>query len=366
MTYPTLFDGLRLGDLDLPNRVVMAPLTRNRALPVGDVPHVPNAEYYAQRASAGLIITEASQISPEGKGYAWTPGIYSDAQVAGWKQVTDAVHAKQGRIFVQLWHVGRISHTSLQPNEQAPVAPSELAAEAHTFDGQALVPTSTPRALDLFEMARIVDDYRKAAINAKNAGFDGIELHAANGYLLDQFLRDGSNKRTDAYGGSVENRSRILVEVLEALTEIWPAGRIGIRLSPFSSAGGISDSDPMATFSHVIKSVDKFGLAYLHLVEGETGGTRELPKGADIATLRALFKGTYMANNGYNRGLAAKAVGSGEVDLVAFGRPFIANPDLVERLAQNANLNEVDPATLYGGGATGYTDYPVQNASVLA
>ena len=269
-------------------------------------------------------------------------------------------------MFVQLWHVGRISHTSLQPNQQAPVAPSALAAEAHTFDGQAFVPTSTPRALEVSEMARVVDDYRKAAINAKNAGFDGIELHAANGYLLDQFLRDGSNKRTDAYGGSVENRTRILVEVLEALTKIWPAGRIGIRLSPFSGAGGISDSDPMATFAHAIKRVNEFGLAYLHLVEGETGGTRELPKGASIATLRALFKGTYMANNGYDRDLAAKAVGSGDVDLVAFGRPFIANPDLVERLAQNANLNEVDPATLYGGDAAGYTDYPVQNTSAAA
>jgi N-ethylmaleimide reductase len=366
MTKPNLFDGLRLGDLDLPNRIVMAPLTRNRALPDGDVPHALNAEYYAQRASAGLIITEASQISPEGKGYAWTPGIYSGAQVDGWKQVTDAVHANNGRIFVQLWHVGRISHTSLQPNQQAPVAPSELAAEAHTFDGQAFVPTSTPRALETSEMARVVDDYRKAAMNAKDAGFDGIELHAANGYLLDQFLRDGSNRRTDAYGGSVENRARLLIEVLEALIEVWPAGRIGLRLSPFSHANGIDDSNPMVTFSHVISKLNEFGLAYLHLVEGETGGTRDLPEGASIAALRELFKGTYMANNGYDRDLAAQAVGSGDVDLVAFGRPFIANPDLVERLTQNANLNEVDAATLYGGGAAGYTDYPAQDKSAAA
>jgi N-ethylmaleimide reductase len=366
MTNPDLFDGVRVGELELPNRIIMAPLTRNRADPDGDVPHALNAEYYAQRASAGLIITEASQISPEGKGYAWTPGIHSDAQVEGWRQVTDGVHAKGGRIFIQLWHVGRISHTSLQPNGQAPVAPSALAAEAHTFDGKSFVPTSTPRALDISEMARIVDDYRKAAINAKNAGFDGIELHAANGYLLDQFLRDGSNTRNDAYGGSIENRARLLVEVLEALTEIWPAGRIGIRLSPFSHAGGISDSDPMATFTHVIRQVNEFGLAYLHLVEGETGGSRDLPQGASIASLRSLFSGAYMANNGYDLDLATNAVVSGEVDLVAFGRPFIANPDLVERFARNSDLNDLDPQTLYGGGAAGYTDYPAQNVTLAA
>lgn len=366
MTEATLFDGLNLGDLALPNRIVMAPLTRNRALPDGDVPHTLNAEYYTQRASAGLIITEATQISPEGKGYAWTPGIYSDAQIDGWRQVTDAVHANDGRIFVQLWHVGRISHTSLQPGGQAPVAPSPLAAEAQTFDGTAFVPTSTPRELDTSEMARIVDDYRAAAINAKEAGFDGIELHAANGYLLDQFLRDGSNKRTDAYGGSLENRARLLVEVLEALTEIWPVGRIGIRLSPFSHANGIDDSDPMATFSHVIKRVSDFGLGYLHIVEGEIGGTRDLPEGASLAELRSLFKGVYMANNGYDRDLAAGTVASGAADLIAFGRPFIANPDLVERLEQNWGLNEIDPATLYGGGAVGYTDYPVYKAAKAA
>jgi len=366
MTNPNLFKSVRLGDLDLPNRVVMAPLTRNRALPDGDIPHALNAEYYAQRAGAGLIISEASQITPEGKGYAWTPGIYSDAQVEGWKQVTDAVHANDGRIFVQLWHVGRVSHTSLQSNGQAPVAPSSLAAETKTFDGTAFVPTSIPRALDTSEMARIVDDYRNAARNAKKAGFDGLELHAANGYLLDQFLRDGSNKRTDEYGGSIENRARLLIEVLEALTKVWPAGRIGIRLSPFSHANGVDDSDPMATFAYVISKLNEFGLAYLHLVEGETGGTRELPEGASIAELRALFNGTYMANNGYDRDLAVSAVEAGNVDLVAFGRPFIANPDLVERLERGTDLNEIDPATLYGGGAAGYTDYPAQKSKVAA
>lgn len=366
MTKPTLFDGLRLGDLELRNRVVMAPLTRNRALPDGDVPHALNAEYYAQRASAGLIITEASQISPEGKGYAWTPGIHSAAQIDGWKTVTDAVHSRNGRIFVQLWHVGRVSHTSLQPDGQAPVAPSAIAAETRTFDGAAFVPTSTPRALETSEMARIVADYRQAAINAKKAGFDGIELHAANGYLLDQFLRDGSNKRSDDYGGSVENRTRLLVEVLEALTEIWPAGRIGIRLSPFSHANGINDSNPMATFSHVIERINAFGLGYLHLVEGETGGTRELPEGANLAALRSLFDGVYMANNGYDRELAGNAVAAGDADLVAFGRPFIANPDLVERLAQESGLNALDPETLYGGGAKGYTDYPALETTIAA
>lgn len=366
MTIPTLFDHIRLGDLELPNRIVMAPLTRNRALPDGDVPHALNAEYYAQRASAGLIVTEASQISPEGKGYAWTPGIYSEAQIAGWRQVTDAVHSRGGRIFIQLWHVGRVSHTSLQPGGQLPVAPSALAAETRTFDGQDFVPTSTPRALETTEMARIVDDYRKAAINAKAAGFDGIELHAANGYLLDQFLRDGSNKRIDAYGGTIENRARLLIEVIHALTETWPAGRIGVRLSPFSHANGIEDSDPMATFSYVIGRLSDFGLAYLHMVEGETGGSRDLPQGASLAELRSLFKGVYMANNGYDGSLAADAVASGAADLVAFGRPFIANPDLVERLSQNSDLNELDPATLYGGGAAGYTDYPALDATIAA
>ncbi len=366
MTKSTLFDTLSLGDLNLPNRIVMAPLTRNRALPDGDVPHALNAEYYAQRASAGLIISEAAQISPEGKGYAWTPGIYNDAQVDGWRRVTDAVHAKDGRIFIQLWHVGRISHTSLLPNGQAPVAPSALTAEAQTFDGTAFVPTSKPRALETSEMSRVVDDYRKAAINAKNAGFDGIELHAANGYLLDQFLRDGANKRTDAYGGSIENRSRLLFEVLDTLTEVWPAGRIGVRLSPFSHAGDLDDSDPMSTFSYVIKKISDLGIGYLHLVEGETGGTRDLPKGASIAALRSQFKGIYMANNGYNQELATNAVENGDVDLVAFGRPFIANPDLVERLAQSTRLNDIDPTTLYGGGAKGYTDYPTQTEEVAA
>jgi N-ethylmaleimide reductase len=358
MSKPTLFSPLSIGDLILPNRVVMAPLTRNRALPDGDVPHALNATYYAQRATAGLIISEASQISPEGKGYAWTPGIYSPAQVGGWRQVTDAVHAKGGRIFLQLWHVGRISHTSLQPGGISPVAPSAIAAKAMTFDGKGFVPTSVPRALSVPDIERVVADYRRAGENAKAAGFDGVELHAANGYLLDQFLRDGTNKRTDQYGGSVQNRSRLVIEVVRALAAVWPTNRIGIRFSPFSSFGDIADNDPMATFGHVIEQVSGLGLGYLHLVEGETGGARVLPAGASIAALRNHFKGAYMANNGYDRALAVEAVASGAADLIAFGKPYIANPDLVARLERGTPLNVPDHATFYGGAEKGYTDYP--------
>ncbi|MEX0759742.1 MAG: alkene reductase, partial [Tistlia sp.] len=293
-----------------------------------------------------------------GKGYAWTPGIYSEAQVAGWRLVTEAVHARGGRIFAQLWHVGRISHVSLQPGGAAPVAPSAIAAKARTFDGQGFVETSVPRALETDEIRGIVADYRKAAENAKAAGFDGIELHGANGYLIDQFLRDGSNRRGDAYGGSLENRTRLLIEVLEALSSAWPVGRIGLRLGAFSNANDVADSDPMRTFGYVIDRVNNFRLAYLHMIEGQTGGSRELPEGADLEALRDRFDGPWMANNGYDRAAAIEAVDAGRADLIAFGRAFIANPDLVERLRRNAPLNELDPDTLYGGGARGYTDYP--------
>jgi len=366
MTTETLFTPARFGELELPNRVVMAPLTRNRALPDGDVPHALNARYYAQRASAGLIISEATQISPEGKGYAWTPGIHSEAQVAGWRQVTDAVHAEGGRIVLQLWHVGRISHTSLQPGGRAPVAPSAIAAQSHTYDGTGFVPTSTPRALEAVEIPRIVADYRAAAVNARSAGFDGVELHAANGYLIDQFLRDGSNRRDDAYGGPVENRVRLLVEVLEAITDVWSPGRVGIRFSPFSGANDIADSDPMTTFGHAVERVSGFGLAYLHMVEGQLRETRDSGPGNDIAALRSRFDGAYIANNGYDRQSAIEAVGSGAADAVAFGRPFIANPDLPARLAQDAPLNAPDEATFYGGGEQGYVDYPALDQSRAA
>ena len=356
-----LFSPLTIGTLTLPNRIVMAPLTRNRAA-AGDVPHDLNVEYYAQRATAGLIITEGTQVSPEGQGYLATPGIYSPAQVAGWRKVTDAVHARGGRIFAQLWHVGRVSHTSLQPNGAAPVAPSAITAKTQVFIASGFADASPPRALATSEIARVVEDFRKAAGNAKAAGFDGVELHGANGYLIDQFLRDGTNTRTDQYGGSVENRTRFLAEVLAALVSVFPASRVGVRLSPFSSFGDITDSDPMTTFGAAIARASAFGLGYLHLVEGETGGSRDLPPGADIGRLRKLFDGAYLANNGYDRAHAIRAVETGEADLIAFGRPFIANPDLVARLARNAPLNEPQPATFYGGGAEGYTDYPALDA----
>ena len=352
-----LFTPARLGDIQIANRIVMAPLTRNRADPNTHAPHELHVTYYSQRASAGLIVTEGAQISPEGKGYAWTPGIYSPEQIAGWKKVTDAVHAKDGKIVVQLWHVGRVSHTSLLDGAD-PVAPSAIGAGGRTFDGKGFVETSTPRALEESEIARVVDDYRKAAIAADAAGFDGVEIHGANGYLIDQFLRDGANQRTDSYGGSIENRTRFLFEVLEAVTGVLGGGRTGLRLSPFSNANGLTDSDPMPLFTHAVKGLNRYGLAFLHLVEGQTGGSRDLPEGCSIDALRALFEGPYIANNGYDREMAIEAVATGKADAVAFGRPFIANPDLVKRLRLNAPLAEGNTATYYGGGAEGYTDYP--------
>jgi N-ethylmaleimide reductase len=358
MTQAKLFTPGKLGEIEVANRIAMAPLTRNRARAEDDAPYDIHVEYYVQRASAGLIITEATQVSPEGKGYDRTPGIYSDAQVEGWKKVTDAVHAKGGKIVAQLWHVGRISHVDLQPNGQKPVAPSAIAAGVKTFVNGQFVATSEPRALELSEIPRILDDYRKAAENAKAAGFDGIEVHGANGYLIDQFLKDATNKRDDAYGGSIENRARLLFEVIEAVTSVWGKGRVGLRLSPFSPANGISDSDPETLFEYVVDHLNGRGLSYLHMVEGSTGGTRETPEGTSIEKLRKRFDGAYIGNNGYNREMAIDAVENGEVDMVAFGRPFIANPDLVERLAKNAPLNEGNQATYYGGGTEGYTDYP--------
>jgi N-ethylmaleimide reductase len=355
MTEATLFAPLSVGALALPNRIVMAPLTRNRARATDDAPYDIHATYYAQRATAGLIITEASQISPEGKGYAWTPGIYSPAQVAGWRGVTDAVHAAGGRIVIQLWHVGRVSHTSLQPGG---AAPSAISGGGKTFDGTGFVDTSMPRALETAEIARVLEDYRHATRCAREAGFDGVEIHAANGYLIHQFLADGSNQRTDAYGGSLENRVRFLTEVIGAVVGEWEAGRVGIRFSPFSNANGVVDSDPMATFALAIDRVNAAGLAYLHMVEGQTGGARGLAPGQSIAALRARFDGVYLANNGYDRQMAMDAVASGAADLVAFGKPYIANPDLVERLRRDAPLNTPDQATFYGGAEKGYTDYP--------
>ncbi|MEP0232658.1 alkene reductase [Roseibium sp.] len=353
-----LFSPLRAGEIELENRIVLAPLTRNRARAEDDAPYEIHADYYGQRASAGLLVTEASQISPQGKGYAWTPGIYSDVQIDGWKKVTDAVHAKGGKIVIQLWHVGRISHPVLQPDGAAPVAPSAIAAQSKSFDGEQFVDTPEPRALEFHEIPAIVEDYRKAAANAMRAGFDGVEVHAANGYLIDQFLRDSSNKREDVYGGSIENRTRFLKEVMDVVTMEIGAGKVGVRISPFSAANDISDSDPMALFSKVVDLLDSYGLAYLHVVEGQTGGSRDLPEGASLAKLYDRFFGPIMGNNGYDRQMAVNAVADGKVDLVAFGRPFISNPDLVERLKGDAPLNEWDPSTFYGGGREGYTDYP--------
>ncbi|PIL19847.1 hypothetical protein P775_12275 [Puniceibacterium antarcticum] len=358
MTEHALFTPFTAGKIDLKNRIVMAPLTRNRAKPEDDTPYDLHVEYYTQRAGAGLIITEATQITPEGKGYAWTPGIYSDAQVEGWKRVTDSVHAAGGKIVMQLWHVGRVSHTSLQEDGKKPVAPSAIASGAPTFDGTQMVETSEPRALELSEIPRILADYRHAAENAKKAGFDGIELHAANGYLLDQFMKDGPNKRDDAYGGSLENRTKLTFEALDALLQVWEPGRVGIRLSPFSGANGATDSDPAKLAEFVIEKLAKYNLAYLHMIEGQTGGPREWPNETNMDELKKTFGGAWMGNNGYDRDMAIKAVDEGHADLVAFGVPYIANPDLAQRLEMNAPLNAPDKATFYGGGAKGYTDYP--------
>jgi N-ethylmaleimide reductase len=354
----TLFESTQAGAFKLANRIVMAPLTRNRA-GAGLVPGPFALEYYAQRASAGLIIAEATQISAQAQGYADTPGCYTDEQVQGWKKVTDAVHAKGGIIVIQLWHTGRVSHTSFQTDGRAPVGPSAIRANTKTFvAGQGFVDTSTPRALELDEIPGIINDFRYAATRAIEAGFDGVELHGAHGYLLDAFLRDGTNHRTDAYGGSIENRTRLLFEVAKACADAIDANRLGVRISPVSTAGDSHDSDPQALFNHVVEGLNPLGLAYLHVVEGETGGARDSTP-FDYAALRDRFDGVWMVNNGYDRQMAIDAVASGRADLVSFGRLFIANPDLVERLRENAPLNKLmGQETFYGGGAHGYTDYP--------
>lgn len=356
MTSSKLFEPYRLGAITLSNRIVMAPLTRNRAAS-GFVPGPLAAEYYGQRASAGLLVTEASQISQQGQGYQDTPGIYSKDQIAGWKKVTEAVHAKGGHIYIQIWHVGRISHTSLQPGNGAPVAPSAIRANSKTFVGGQFAAVSQPRALDLGEIPGLLDTYKKAAVNALEANFDGVEIHGANGYLLDQFARDGSNKRTDAYGGSIENRARLMLEVSQAVAAEVGADRTGIRISPVTPANDISDSNPQPLFDHIVDGLSALKLGYLHVVEGATGGPRDnVP--FDYGSLRRRFNGTYIANNGYDLALANKTLATGNADLIAFGKAFISNPDLVERLKAGAQLNQWDQATFYGGAAKGYTDYP--------
>ena len=358
----SLFDPTRIGDIAVSNRIVMAPLTRNRAGD-GQTPTDLTVEYYRQRASAGLIVTEAAQIMPEGQGYLDTPGIYSPAQVAGWKRVTDAVHAEGGRIVIQLWHVGRISHVSLQPGGQAPVSSTARTAQGKTFTKEGFVDTSAPRALRTDELPGIVEAYRHAARAAIDAGFDGVEVHGANGYLIDQFLRDSINDRTDAYGGSIENRTRLLVEVMTAVVNEIGAGRTGVRLSPVTPVNDAGqDSDAQALFNRAVERIAPLKVAFLHVIEGQTGGARDVAP-FDYDALRVRYKagheaGAWMVNNGYNRQMAMDVVASGSADLVAFGRPFIGNPDLVRRLKDDQPLAALNPAKLYGGGAEGYTDYP--------
>lgn len=356
MTEKSLFKPYTLGSLELANRIVMAPLTRNRA-GAGLAPGEHAATYYAQRASAGLLITEATQISAQAQGYQDTPGLFTQLQIEGWRKVTDAVHAKGGRIFVQLWHVGRISHVDLQPEGAAPVAPSAIRAETKTFVNNGFTDVSAPRALELEELPGIVEDFRHAAANAIAAGFDGVEIHGANGYLLEQFIKDGANTRTDAYGGSIENRARLLLEVTAAVVKQIGADRTGVRISPVSPANAISCSDPQPQYEYIAEQLNALGIVYLHVVEGATGGPRDVAP-FDFDALRSRFKRTYLANNGYDLDLANTRLSQGKTDLVAFGRPFISNPDLVERLQRRATLSALDPNTLYGGGAAGYIDYP--------
>ncbi|MCF8479195.1 MAG: alkene reductase [Rhodospirillum sp.] len=357
MSADILFTPQAMGPLTLSNRIVMAPLTRARA-GAGDVPTDLMATYYGQRATAGLIISEATPISNQGKGYAFTPGCYNAAQAAGWRKITDAVHAKGGKIFAQLWHVGRISHPDLQENGLLPVAPSAIKADGQAFTAEGFKPFVTPRALETSEIPGIVADYVNAAQTAMDGGFDGVEIHAANGYLLDQFMRAETNQRTDAYGGSPENRLRLTLEVAQAVTNALGGDRVGIRISPVSPANGpISDPDPQSLFTALATGLNALDLVYLHVVEGATGGDRDI-QAFDYGALKSTFKGLYMANNGYTRESAIAALSENKADLVALGRPFIANPDLVARFKTSAPLNPLDRDTLYGGAEKGYIDYP--------
>ena len=340
-----------LGDLALANRMVMAPMTRSRAVD-GNVPNPMAATYYLQRASAGLLVTEASQVSPQGVGYIRTPGIHSAAQVAGWRTVTDAVHGAGGKIFLQLWHVGRISHPDFHGGA-LPVAPSAVAANGTVFTAKGPQPMVAPRALELAELPGIVAQFRAGAENAKKAGFDGVELHGANGYLLDQFTRDGTNKRTDAYGGAVENRARLPLEVVDAVVDVWGPARVGYRISPNGAFNSMADSDPLRTFSHLVEALDRRGIGYLHVVDPVADGDKRISP-----ALRRIFDGTYIVNGGFDLASANAAIARGEADLVAFGVPFLANPDLPERFRRGAALTAADQATFYTGEAKGYVDYP--------
>jgi N-ethylmaleimide reductase len=364
MSTSKLFEPFKLGSITLPNRLVMAPLTRNRALE-GLVPNPLAVEYYGQRASAGLLISEATQVSQQGQGYQDTPGIYSKEQIAGWRKVTDRVHARGGHIYLQLWHVGRISHTSLQPSGGLPVAPSAIRAKTKTFVNGTFADVSEPRALELSEIPGIIDSFKKGAANAIAAGFDGVEIHGANGYLLDQFARDSTNKRTDTYGGGIENRAKLMLEVTRAVVAEVGAERTGIRISPVTPANDISDSNPQPLFDYIVDHLNALKLVYIHVIEGATGGPRDIAP-FDYHSLRNRFKGAYIANNGYDFTLANKVLEANEADLIAFGKLFIANPDLVERFKRGAPLNTPDKATFYGGSDKGYTDYPALESANAA
>jgi N-ethylmaleimide reductase len=362
MAFETLFSEAKLGQLTLPHRIIMAPLTRARASQPGDIPTEMNATYYQQRASAALIIAEATYVTPQGKGYAYTPGIYSQEQIEGWKKVTDSVHAAGGKMFLQLWHVGRVSHSVLQPNNELPVAPSAIAVEGEAFTEQGMLAFEVPRELTTSEISTIVKQYKQGAINAKEAGFDGVEIHAANGYLLDQFLKDGSNKRTDIYGGTIANRCRLVLEVVKAVTDVWDSDRVGIRISPTGTFNSMSESDPLALYSYLVEKLNPFNLAYLHVVERFRGSNDDF----DFAALRKIFNGSYIANGGYTGESAEQSLASDQSDFVAFGSPYISNPDLPERIKRGVELTTPDQATFYGGNETGYTDYPTLSEQAVS
>jgi len=362
MSNNSIFNQVKLGNLQLKNRMVMAPMTRNRAAE-GNVPQAMNVKYYQQRASAGLIITEASQVSPQGVGYPGTPGIYNEDQVTGWQKVVDAVHNEDSHIYLQLWFCGRISHPDLLPDNALPVAPSAIKPEGEAITFEGMKAFVEPHALMVEEIKEIVGQYRHAAKMAKLAGFDGVEVHAANGYLIDQFLRDGSNQRNDDYGGNEENRMRLLNEVLDAVLETWGSSSVGVRLTPENSFNSMTDSSPQAHYHYFISQLNSRNLAYIHLLEGDMMGGEST---VDYRALRDAYNGIYMANNGYDKVRAQTALSNGDSDLVAFGVPFLANPDLVERYKNDLPLNEADQATFYGGDETGYTDYPFTEKGTAA
>jgi N-ethylmaleimide reductase len=358
----SLFSPIKLGPYRLPNRVVMAPMTRNRAIS-GHVPNPLAVQYYSQRSSAGLLITEATQVTPRGIGYPNTPGIHSPEQIAGWKPVTEAVHGNNGHIFLQLWHVGRASHPLYQPNGELPVAPSAIAPKGEIYTPEGMKPYETPRALETAEIPGIVDDYRRGAQNALAAGFDGVEIHGANGYLIDQFLRDGTNQRTDDYGGSIENRLRFLLEVTQAAIDVWGADRVGVRLSPGGAFNDMKDSDSTKTFSAAVSALDALEIAYVHFKESTQDDVRHGGEILPCGLFRPLFQGALIANGDYSRDRADALIAAGEADLIAFGKAFLANPDLPRRLQLGLELNTPDTATFYGGTEKGYTDYPASTIS---